>query len=314
ENVSCVSKPNDVAIRLEKHNNEKSSPGEEYLDSKLVNHHRRNSFGEVIVSLYHTHLRFFVVNVNCRSKVTGMVVRPEKYGKERSGNPPHREWLDDKLTPETRHSIAQVVMSKCNTRAQYEELSIGDPTRNIVSLIFQRALTNPSNPSRNLKRILKVRNSIEILERYERYREKVKKNAYEHHKLDPRSAVDGNELLRFYGTTMSCCRRKSKQISELCRDPACQVCRMIESNFHTQRTKENGIRLSTDSEEISDTTITLSRLKKVERAVIVCRVIAGIVDSQVKSMMYEGCNSVGGKSLIVRNPCAVLPCFVIVFS
>ena len=56
---------------------------------------------------------------------------------------------------------------------------------------------DPSKPPRKIKRVLKVKNSIEVLERFEDYREKVMKKAYEQHKRHQRSMVDGNELLLF---------------------------------------------------------------------------------------------------------------------
>ena len=84
------------------------------------------------------------------------------------------------------------------------------------------------------------------------YREKVMKKAYEQHKRHPRSMVDGNELILFYGTTIACCSRKPKQVSELCKDPSCRACRIIHSRFNMEFTRKNGIRMSTSSEEVSE--------------------------------------------------------------
>ncbi|KAJ9182570.1 hypothetical protein P3X46_006551 [Hevea brasiliensis] len=197
---------------------------------------------------------------------------------------------------------------------------MGDPARNITEMIFHRASASPSKPSRKIRRVFRVKNSIEILERFEKYREKVKETAYKQQKTHPRSTVDGNELLRFYGTTMSCYSEKSIRVSELCKDPTCRVCRMIQCNFDTEYTRKNGIRLSTNSEELSENMINLSKLK-MERAAIVCRIIAGTVVNKVNNRVKEECESIESEtqyakseSLIVRNPSAVLPCFVIVFT
>ena len=71
---------------------------------------------------------------------------------------------------------------------------------------------DPSKPPWKIKKVLRVKNSIEVLERFEEYREKVMKKAYKQHKRYPRSMIDGNELLLFYGTTMACCSRKLKLV------------------------------------------------------------------------------------------------------
>lgn len=198
-------------------------------------------------------------------------------------------------------------------------LNVGDPSRNIVEMILQRASMNPSKPPRKIKTILKVKNSVEVLERFEKYREKVKKKVHKQYETHPRSTVDGNELLRFYSTTIVCCSGKSKRIYEFCKDPTCDVCRIIQSNFDTDYTRKYGVRLSTSSEDLRENMIAATSGKNMKRAVIVCRTIAGSIVT-----MGEGDNedfdSVGSglpsnlECLTVRNPHAVLPCFVVVFD
>ncbi|KAG8636973.1 hypothetical protein MANES_15G063550v8 [Manihot esculenta] len=112
---------------------------------------------------------------------------------------------------------------------------------------------------------------------------------------------------------------KSMRVTELCKDPTCRECRMIQSNFDTEYTKKNGLLLSTHSEELCENMITLLKLK-MERAVIVCRITAGIVLNKFNGVKEE-CNSTGSnalysnsESLILGNPSAVLPCFVIMLT
>ncbi|KAL5737491.1 hypothetical protein ACOSP7_030252 [Xanthoceras sorbifolium] len=267
-------------------------------------------------------------NVNCRSKVTDIFVvgRAQKCSKEQkltSG----KESLDT-----DQHELHQMegkpnplleVLFRPNyPRTQFHKINIGDPSRKIIETIFQKALMDPSKPPRKIKRVLKVKNSVEILERFEKYREKVKKKAYEeYNKRHPRSSVDGNEVLRFYGTVMTCGERPT-QVSELCKDPFCRVCRIIQSNFDSRHLKnKNEIRLSSSSEELCDNMVALTVVKKIKRAVIVCRIIAGRVAGLVDGGDHEECDSFrsGGlhsnsENLIVRNSSAVLPCFVIVFT
>ncbi|KDP39238.1 hypothetical protein JCGZ_00995 [Jatropha curcas] len=256
-------------------------------------------------------------NVNCASRMSNVVILPEKCSGKKKNNS-QKENLDKQLIRRTPKSVGEVIKG-FSTRTRYSEIKIGDPARNITEIIFQKASTNPSKPSRKIKKVLKVKHSFEILERFEKYREKVKESAYMQQKTHPRSTVDGNELLRFYGTTMTCCSEESTEVSELCRDPTCQVCTTIQSNFETEYTKKNGIRLSTNSEDLSDNIIDFS-MERMDRAVIVCRIIAGTVFNRVDGVKEE-CDSIGSEahfskseSLVVRNPSAVLPCFVIVFT
>ncbi|KAK0600780.1 hypothetical protein LWI29_018345 [Acer saccharum] len=263
-------------------------------------------------------------NVSCRSKVTDVVVgRPQKCGKEQKQYPYGKENLDtDEFQQMGNPNPLLLVLFRPNyPRAQFHKVDVGDPSRNIIETIFQKALINPLKPSRKIKRVLKVKNSVEILERFEKYREKVKKKAYEdYYKRHPRSSVDGNEVLRFYGTVMTCGER-STQVSELCKDPFCRVCRIIQSNFNTKHLNGNGIRMSRSSEEMCDNIALITKKKKkIKRAVIVCRIIAGLVDDgehdhdqECDSFRSRGLHS-NSENLIVRNSCAVLPCFVIVFT
>ncbi|KAK3199893.1 hypothetical protein Dsin_023308 [Dipteronia sinensis] len=264
-------------------------------------------------------------NVGCRSKVTDVVVgRPRKCSKEHKQQTSGKENLDnDELQQMGNPNPLLVVLFRPNyPRTQFHKVDVGDPSRNIIETIFQKALVNPSKPSRKIKMVLKVKNSVQILERFEKYREKVKKKAYEdYYKRHPRSSVDGNEVLRFYGTVMTCGERPT-QVSELCKDPFCRVCRVIQSNFDTEHLNGNGIRMSRSSEEMCDNMVALitKKKKKIKRAVIVCRIIAGLVDDGEHEHVQEcdsfrsgglHCNS---EILTVRNSCAILPCFVIVFT
>lgn len=195
-----------------------------------------------------------------------------------------------------------------------KELEIGDPSRNIIETIFQTSATNPKKYAGKTERVLKVINSPDIYQKFEKYREAVKKKSFEQYKSHPRTIVDGNELLLFYGTTMSCCCSNRKQVSELCKDPTCRVCRLIQSSFNTSYNKKNGIQLNMDSGELSENKTVITKGKNVRRAIIVCRSIAGGVTE------HEVYDSVGTRQysksgyLILQNPSAILPCFIVVLS
>ena len=168
-------------------------------------------------------------------------------------------------------------------------------------MIFRRAWTNTNSPEkRTIKSVMKVRNSAQSLERFEMYRETVKTLVGP----NPRGAVDGNEVLRFYGTAISCRARRSRwRASALCKEYSCGVCKILRSNFGAEL-----IALSSCSGGDDDSSDSVGKRISAERAVIVCRIIAG------NSTASKESDCSGNNNTIVCNPNAVLPCFVIVFS
>ncbi|XP_044470957.1 uncharacterized protein LOC123199957 [Mangifera indica] len=211
------------------------------------------------------------------------------------------------------------------------ELIDGDSGKNIVNIIFKSGWPNKDkNPE--IIRILKIHNSPKILSRFEEYREFVKAKAARNGALrrrDERCIADGNELLRFYCSTFLCDLGLNGN-SSICNQQYCSVCGIIKLGFSP---KLDGIStLSTGwrahvaiPEEIEEE----FKFMNVKRAMLVCRVVAGRVgcdsdDDQTKedggfdSVVGRGASGVHTKldeeELLVFNPRAVLPCFVIVYT
>lgn len=198
-------------------------------------------------------------------------------------------------------------------------MEIGDPSRKIIEIIFKKASMDPARPaSSRIKSVLRVKNSIQTHKRFEKHREKVKTMAYEGYRKHPRSMVDGNELLKFYGTTMACRSQRSKRVSELCKNPTCRVCRTLQSHFGIEHALSVGIQLSSSSEDFSENAIPFTKMKNMERAVIVCRTIAGslvnVNNGECNEYDSIGNQNYNSGNVIVCSPSAVLPCFVIVFN
>lgn len=214
------------------------------------------------------------------------------------------------------------------------ELIDGDSGKNIVNIIFK---TGWSNKERNpeIHRILKIHTSSKILSRFEEYREFVKTKAARNgavRKRDERCIADGNELLRFYCSTFVCDLGQSGN-SSICSQTYCSVCGIIKSGFSP---KLDGISTLSSSwrahvaipEEIEEE----FKFMNVKRAMLVCRVVAGRVgcdadDDVDVAKENGGFDSVVGRGtggvhsrvdddeeLLVFNPRAVLPCFVIVYT
>ncbi|XP_065849612.1 uncharacterized protein [Euphorbia lathyris] len=163
------------------------------------------------------------------------------------------------------------------------------------------------------------------LARFEEYREMVKIKASKLPKKHPRCIADGNELLRFYGTTVSCSLGLNGS-SRLCISDRCCVCRIIKNGFSAKKELKGGIGVFTTSTSgrafESIEVIGEEEEESVRKALIVCRVIAGRVHRPLENIQeisgQIGFDSLAGKvglysnieELYLLNPRALLPCFV----
>ncbi|TKY47125.1 hypothetical protein E2542_SST29180 [Spatholobus suberectus] len=211
------------------------------------------------------------------------------------------------------------------------DLPGSDPGHNIVQIIFKSGWPE-SKPFPNVTRVLKIHNSPKILAKFEEYRDAVKAKAARHGLLtrrrDERCIADGNELMRFHCSTFLCDLGRDGD-SSICSQQFCNICGIIKSGFSP---KLDGIAtLSTSWRAhvaIPDDVEREFRFMNVKRAMLVCRVIAGRVGSDSDEAEKEdgGFDSVMARAetgvytrldeeeLLVFNPRAVLPCFVIVYS
>nr|GLL28788.1 uncharacterized protein LOC109164699 [Ipomoea trifida] len=204
------------------------------------------------------------------------------------------------------------------------QLVEGDSSRSIVEMICRTSWAS-SKPDKNnntgnnngMERILKVHNMQKTLARFEEYRETVKIKASKLAKKHARCLADGNELLRFHGTTVECSLGKNGS-SSLCNSEKCQVCQILRHGF---RVKKGGVGVFTAS--TSRRAVEAIEVKGgMKRALIVCRVIAGRVHKPVENNLQElsGFDSLAGKfglhssveELFLLNPKALLPCFVVI--
>lgn len=203
-----------------------------------------------------------------------------------------------------------------STKHAVSELVDGE---NIVRIIFKTGWPAKAKTP-TIHRILKIHSSPKIVARFEEYRERVKSTASKTNTLrDERCIADGNELLRFHCTTFIC-----ELDSTICGHQYCSACGIIRNGFSH---KMDGISTLPTSwrahaavpedleEEFS--------FMHVKRALLVCRVIAGRVgcDPSLADKEDPGFDSLVGQGsggsedeLLVFNPKAVLPCFVIVYT
>ncbi|KAG6631276.1 hypothetical protein I3843_13G066700 [Carya illinoinensis] len=211
------------------------------------------------------------------------------------------------------------------------ELADGDSGKNIVKIIFKTGWTdNVKSPK--IHRILKIHNSPKILSRFEEYKESVKAKAARNggvRRRDERCIADGNEMLRFHCSTFLCDLGLDGN-SNICNQQYCSVCGIIKSGFSP---KLDGISTLSTSwrahESIPEEIEEEFKFMNVKRAMLVCRLVAGRIGCESDDDVDKedgGFDSVVGRSgsgahtrvdeeeLLVFNPRAVLPCFVIVYT
>ncbi|KAH7860281.1 hypothetical protein Vadar_011629 [Vaccinium darrowii] len=205
------------------------------------------------------------------------------------------------------------------------ELVEGDSSRKIVEIICRTSWLKSENHCGRIERVLKVHNMQKTLARFEEYREMVKSKASKLPKKHPRCLADGNELLRFYGTTVAC-SLGINGCSSLCLSERCSVCKIIRNGFSTKKESKGGIGVfttSTSGRAFEDIEM-YGDDPSVKKALIVCRVIAGRVHRPLENIQemagQSGFDSLAGKvglysnieELYLLNPKALLPCFVVI--
>lgn len=205
------------------------------------------------------------------------------------------------------------------------ELMEGDSSRKIVEIICRSSWLKSENPSGRIEKILKVHNMQKTLARFEEYRELVKTKASKLPKKHPRCLADGNELLRFYGATISC-SLGINGTSSLCVSDRCCVCRIIRDGFSTKKEIKGGIGVFTSSTSVRafESIEVVDESPDTRKALIVCRVIAGRVHRPLENIQeitsQSGFDSLAGKvglysnieELYLLSPTALLPCFVVI--
>lgn len=210
--------------------------------------------------------------------------------------------------------------------ATVSELGPEDSGRNIVEIIFKSSWLKKDNPIFKIERILKVHNTQRTIQRFEDCRDAVKARAVNSSRKNPRCAADGNELLRFHCTTISCALG-ARGSSSLCGSvPGCGVCTIIRHGFQGKAGGEGkGVRTTASSGRAHDSLLCTDG----RRAMLVCRVIAGRVkrtaddappdEDGLSAGSYDSVAGYTGiysnlEELMLFNPKAILPCFVVIYK
>ncbi|OEL30034.1 hypothetical protein BAE44_0008946 [Dichanthelium oligosanthes] len=244
----------------------------------------------------------------------------------------HRMLHISRSDPRIRNS-KEVVLHFMAPVLAVTELVDGDTASKVVELIFKVGWPNPGVALDRIERVVKVHNMDKSVDRFKEYMEEVKGRAAKVPSKHPRCIADGNELLQFHGTTVSCSLGASGSHS-ICASSTCNVCRILRHGFSATRESRDGGGVGVFTTSTSKRA--LDRLEGtnagggeagaggVRHALIVCRAIAGRIHRPLENPQdvagQPGFDSVAGQvgaesgidELYLLNPSALLPCFVVI--
>ncbi|KAK8472343.1 hypothetical protein PHAVU_002G183450 [Phaseolus vulgaris] len=252
------------------------------------------------------------------------VFSKKKVVKDSNHHPPistrHRQ-REDKI--KSSHTVEQQENAHLHSVIQLER---EDSSSKIIEQICEGNFME--NKEEQIECVLRVQSKKETFAWYEECREMVRVKAERVEKEHPRCIVDGNEVLRFHGTTVACSIASNHSSSTLCTLDQCGVCQILKHGFSSNQQSFHGAlgvcTTSTSGKAIHS--ISSSNNKSaLRKCVILCRVIAGRIHNplqEIKEMSDPGFDSLVKKmrdlseieELIVFNPRAVLPCFLVIYK
>ncbi|XP_027192255.1 uncharacterized protein [Cicer arietinum] len=196
----------------------------------------------------------------------------------------------------------------------------------IIKKICEASNVNGERKAIEIECVLKVQNTQETFACFEDCREMIKINVEKLQINHLRCLVDGNEMLRFHGTTIACSLGVN-DFSTLCTLDHCGLCQILRHGFTAKEGFKDNIGVFTTStcEKAINSISFTNKPPPMRKCVMVCRVIAGRInnplqeiqemnDSRYDSLVKKiSCQS-DIEELIVLNPRAVLPCVVVIYG
>lgn len=238
----------------------------------------------------------------------------------------------------------QLELHRATKHGSLSELSSLDSSTNIIRMIFLAGWKQspPSPPAVAVRRVLRIHHNPRALARFEEYRDLVRARAARRRSSavlgaeeEERCIADGNERLRFHCATALCSQLGSGGGGGgVCGSPYCCACTILRHGFGGKQADVDGIATYSSGwaahASLPDEVEREFAFLQVRRAMLVCRVVAGRVvrgaaagddDKVAYDSMVPVAADGGGRrgegdadQLLVFNPRAVLPCFVIMYS
>ncbi|XP_078436290.1 zinc finger (C2H2 type) family protein [Wolffia australiana] len=207
------------------------------------------------------------------------------------------------------------------------DLAEDDSSLNIVRIIFQ-SCWGIGGGAPSIHRVLKIHGSPTVLAQFEDCRDSVRSRAAARwacgggDSADERCMADGNERLRFYGTTFLC-GLADEANPAVCGGPCCSACSIVRHGFGDKG--EDGVATRGTGRAAHSALPEELAAMGIRRAMLLCRVVAGRVtisdpDGAIgpgpgyDSAAVTAVGSAPEDLLVVFDPRAVLACFVIVYS
>ncbi|KAF1887775.1 hypothetical protein Lal_00023783 [Lupinus albus] len=200
-----------------------------------------------------------------------------------------------------------------------------DSSWQIIEKICQTSYTSSDSKATEIESILKVLNHQKTFTTFEECREVAMTYAeklQDNNKLS-RFLVNGNELLRFHGTTIACTLGMSNDSSNrLCTFDQCGLCHILRHGFSTKNQDFDGVVgiLTNSTSEKAFYSIG-SYEKMVLRKVIAGRIHNPlqeiqemVTDSGFDSLVKKISDESDIEELHILNPRAILPCFVVIYK
>ncbi|RWW30483.1 hypothetical protein GW17_00004933 [Ensete ventricosum] len=181
------------------------------------------------------------------------------------------------------------------------ELPAGHSSRRVVEIIFSSSWASSSSSSSGnggaaafpgqIEMLFRVHNPARTVVRFEEYRAAVRARAHN----DARCAADGNEMMRFYcGSGAGCVYDAGVACGAVC----------------SAGRKVEGVRTFAGSGGAH----AYGGGGAGRQSMLVCRVIAGRVRGESNPDSEAESVSLGNGELVVLDPRAVLPCFLIIYQ
>ncbi|OAY73475.1 uncharacterized protein LOC109708254 [Ananas comosus] len=181
------------------------------------------------------------------------------------------------------------------------ELPVGHSSRRVVEIIFGSTWSTAADRAGflfpgEIEAVLRVHNPARAVARFEEYRSAVRASAAR--SGEPRCAADGNEMMRFH-CAPSCGGA-----------PAYGAAVAVAAAAGKGKGKGKGIRTFVGSGAAHDS----AGGGRGRRAMVVSRVVAGRVRSESEPESEGESVRVGKCGLVVFDPPAILPCFLIIYK
>ncbi|XP_019158826.1 PREDICTED: uncharacterized protein LOC109155658 [Ipomoea nil] len=197
-----------------------------------------------------------------------------------------------------------------------EEVVEGEALLGVVEAVFRTGWKR-NGGGYTIRKVFRVNHGSGVYERFETYRKAVKAKGV--------LWGDGNEVLRYRGTAITCSLGVS-QFMGTCNRRSCGVCRIIGHN------NSNNAAMDMRPVTLSKTSWRAHRRAEKcrggrddsKRAIVVCRVIAGrvarccngsIVNGEEDNGEFDSVENMdGSEKLVVLDSRAILPCFVVLYN